>query len=234
MKKIILLLVIFILTGCSLEKEDCDIHTTKQILYISGSDSIKFEFEENYDKCIKGKEEYTKNHNSVITGFELINESAKKTFNNIDFVGKTMTEALNTYEEVAENNGRDISKVDIYTTSSEDYSSYLSYEVNTSIMTEEEIDIKFNKTIPYNKEFEIKIVVGMEYYLEYYEFINETEVKYHTLYKCYTECDENATYTYTTSYDASTNKMLVTINDNVYTYNFADNSFVYGDHVNEK
>jgi len=130
MKKIIIgLLLMLCITGC-FAKENCERNTEKNIMYIMMGEIIRFEFEESYDKCVKGDEEYNKNETAIVTKFELINNQAKTTFNNVDFKGKTVADALYTLEETAENNDRDINKVNLYTTSSKDYSSYLSYEVD--------------------------------------------------------------------------------------------------------
>lgn len=223
----LLILIIFCVSGCT--KEECKERTIKQTMYLSNEVLVKFDFEETYDACKKGDEKYKKNEKQLVTNFELVNSKAKTVFNNIDFKNRTLKEALELFEEVSDNNELNIESIDIYTTSKNDYSSYLTYDVNNTVLDKNEIDSTVNKKMPL-KNFQSQVVVGMEYYYQNYNFISDSEVYVYTEGQCYGECDTANTYKYTYNYDIKSNKITVTILDgynSYYIYDFKDDSFKY-------
>lgn len=221
MKRVIIcLLLIFSLTGCA-KNEECTDKNEKHTMYLTGDIVIKLEYEENYSLCSSGDNTYKKDKDTKVLKFELLNALAEDIYKEEDFTGMKISEVFNVIEDINDEIDIKVENVDIYSTSKEDYSNYLSFNVKNNYVTKEEIDKLFTKTIPLNKEFEFKVESGMEYYLRYYEFISDTEVKFHTKYLCYGECDEQATYKYTSKYDIGTDTLRIVIDDG---YN---NAFIY-------
>lgn len=228
MKKImgaILCIILLTTTGCG-EKKNCEEKQESQVMYLSAGATIKLEFDEITNECDGTK--------TKVTEFVLKNNDAKTIFNNIDFKNKTLEEALVLIEDVAKNNEYKIEEMKIYTTSNNDYSSYLTYKVNNEVKSLDELENLFNKTIPLNHKYSLKIISGMEYYFEYYEFISDTKVHYTTKYN-YGEENEDKTLNYSYEYYPEYDKILIKIpdlfNGAVLTYSFATNDIEWGNRL---
>lgn len=228
-KKILLFLfALLIFTGC--EKEECVKRNLDQKMYLSADALIKFDYKEEYDFCKKGDKKYTKNNNITVTDFELVNSKAKEVFKDINFKGKSLEDSLKLVSNTLDSKSVNIDTIDIYNTSKNDYSNYLMFNVNNNYVDKKDIDGMMKKDMPL-KVFSNQVVTGMEYYYEYYNFMNESEVLIYTDGACYGECDTSNTYKYTAEYDFKNNKMIIYILNNgyksIYEYNFADDSFTY-------
>ena len=227
-KFLLLLFALLLFTGC--EKEECVKRDIDQKMYLSADALIKFDYKEEYDYCKKGDKKYTKNNNVTVTNYELVNGKAKEVFEGIDFKGKSLEDSLKLVSKTLDSKEINIDSIDIYNTSKNDYSNYLMYDVNNNYVDKKDIDSKMKKDMPL-KTFSNQVITGMEYYYEYYNFMNESEVLIYTDGACYGECDTSNTYKYTSEYDFKNNKMIINIFKDaykiIYEYNFSDDSFNY-------
>jgi hypothetical protein len=234
MKKKLLFIMLFVLTifvsGCT--KEECTSRSIDQTMYVSADVLVKFSFKENYDFCKKGDEKYNKNEKEVVTNFELVNDKAKSVFEGVDLKDKSLKEALDLFGKTLDSKGVSVEQADIYTTSKNDYSSYLMYNVTNTVLDKNEIDTRVNKKIPLTN-YQIRVDVGMEYYFQNYNFLSNEEVYVYADSLEFTTSDSGNTFKYLSDYDIKNDTIKITILNtlsgykNYFLYKFADNSFTY-------
>lgn len=175
-----LIIIFIILALCFWPKTKKD-NTTGQIsqrtientytMYVRINPLVKLVYKESYEMCKKdnGLEYACSNHESTVNNFELLNDDAQAFYQNIDFKGKELTEVLVTLCDVARDNNVAFSSFEIITD-------------NLNLDTTE-LKEKMKDDSRYQSEYEI--------YVQFEEYINESEIIEDNVTKFKVEFDAN-------------------------------------------